>query len=337
MRTAPAVVAVTWVCLGVVGVGEAQVIKGAAPAIPPTPAETKPTSSPVLPAGAIVAAPRRPADEAAIRSIAESYARAYNAGDSRALAALFADDAEMIDEDGERMRGRSVIEDVFRSMFKERPGASIAISPASLRFLGPDAAREEGQTQVKTASSEGPTTRHYTVLYVKEGKRWLYSSVREEREKHLSHHQRLQELAWLLGDWVDETPDSVVHSTCQWTADRNFLVRDFSIQVQGKPVMTVNERIGWDPSTRQIKSWVFDSEGGHGCGLWSRNGNEWVIKLTGILPDGRTATATHILTRLSPQSARWSSVERTVGDQVVPDHAEYVMVRRPPATQTQAR
>jgi hypothetical protein len=55
-----------------------------------------------------------------------------------------------------------------------------------------------------------------------------------------------------------------------------------------------------------------------------------MIKSTGILPDGRTASATHILARLSPQSARWSSIERTVGDQVVPDHAEYVMVRKPP-------
>jgi len=336
MRTALSVLAVTWACLGFVGAVEAQAIKGSSPAVPPTPAETRLTASPVLPAGAIKVAPKRTTDEAAIRTVAESYTRAYNAGDAHALAALFAEDAEMIDVDGERMRGRSVIEDVFRSIFKERPGASIAISPASLRFLGQDAAQEEGQTRVKTASSEAPS-RHYTVLYVKEGDRWLYSSVREERERNVGHHQRLQELAWLVGDWLDESPDSVVHSTCQWTADRNFLVRDFSIHVRGKPVMTVSERIGWDPSTRQIKSWVFDSEGGHGCGLWSRNGNEWVIKSTGILPDGRTATATHILTRLGPQSARWSSVERTVGDQVVADHAEYVMVRRPPATQTQAR
>ncbi len=247
-----------------------------------------------------------------------------------ALASLFTDDGEMIDENGEHLRSRRRIEEVFDAMFKGRPGATIAISPVSLRFLSPDIALEEGQTQVKVAGDEPPSTRHYTVLFVKQGNRWLYSRVREEPEKGLSHHQRLLELEWLVGDWLDESPDSVVHTTCRWTEDQNFLIRDFTVRVQGKPVMTVSERIGWDPATRQIKSWVFDSEGGHGSGLWSRNGNEWVIKSTGILPDGRTATATHILTRISPQSARWSSVERTVGDQVVPDHAEYVMVRRPP-------
>jgi len=158
----------------------------------------------------------------------------------------------------------------------------------------------------------------------------MYSSLREELDTSLTHHDRLRELEWLVGEWLDESPDSVVRTTCRWSEDQSFLLRDFTIHVQGKPVMTVHERIGWDPSTRQIKSWVFDSEGGYASGLWSRNGDEWVIKSTGIMPDGLTATATHVLTRISPQSARWASRERTVGERVVPDRTEYVLVRRPP-------
>ena len=64
--------------------------------------------------------------------------------------------------------------------------------------------------------------------------------------------------------------------------------------------MTVNQRIGWDPLTKQIKSWVFDSEGGYGDEFWTRKGNQWVIKSTGVLPDGRTASATHVLTPTGP-------------------------------------
>ena len=89
----------------------------------------------------------------------------------------------------------------------------------------------------------------------------------------VTHQERLKELAWLVGDWVDENSDSVVHVTCRWSDDKNFLLRDFVIHVQGKPVMNVNQRIGWDPVTKQIKSWVFDSEGGYGDALWARNGN----------------------------------------------------------------
>jgi uncharacterized protein (TIGR02246 family) len=271
----------------------------------------------------------RPEDERALRALAERYAAAYKAGDAAGLSALFTDDAEMIDENGDRLRGRRAIQDVFAAIFRNRPGATLAITPASLRFLAPDVAQEEGHTVVK-AGSEGPSTRKYTVLFIKQGDIWRYSSVREERDSGASPHQHLEELAWLVGDWTDESPDSVVQTTCNWSPDGHFLLRDFNVRVQGKSVMTVNERIGWDAQARQIRSWVFDSEGGHGSGLWSRAGDRWVIKSSGVLPDGRLATATHTLTKVNSNSARWSSVERTVGDRVVPDRAEYVMVRKPP-------
>ena len=94
--------------------------------------------------------------------------------------------------------------------------------------------------------------------------------------------------------------------------------------------MTVNQRIGWDPLTKQIKSWVFDSEGGYGDGLWTRNGNQWVIKSTGVMTDGRIASATQTLTPVGTNSARWTSTQRTIGDQSIAEPAEYVLVRRPP-------
>lgn len=280
-----------------------------------------------------VAPSDRPQDEQALKTVAQAYIQAYNAGNARALAAMFTDDAEMIDENGERIKGKQAIENVFAAMFRDRPGATLAITPASLRWISPDVAIEEGRTTVKVPGDDVPSHRHYTVAHVKQGNRWIYSSVREEQERSVPHHDRLQELAWLVGDWTDESPDSVVHVSCRWTEDGHFLLRDFTVRVQGKSVMTVSERIGWDPATRQIMSWVFDSEGGHGTGVWSRGTNDWVIKSTGVLSDGRIATATHILTRVGPQSARWASTERTVGDRVVPDHAEYLMVRQPPKPQ----
>ena len=141
----------------------------------------------------------------------------------------------------------------------------------------------------------------------------------------------------MVGEWLDESSDSIIHATCRWSDDKNFLLRDFVIHVQGKPVMNVTQRIGWDPLTKQIKSWVFDSDGGYGDAFWARNGNQWIIKSTGVLPDGRIATATNILTRTGPNTARWASTERTVGGEVAPDHHESVMVRRPPPPQISAR
>ncbi len=328
-RVALAGVVVIWSWLGAAPL----LAQAVAPVNPGTQAGQGVTLTAPAPAGSNRAFTDRAEDERALQAMTRAYAQAYDSANARALADLFAEDAELIDEYGDHIRGRAMIDRFFDAVFKERPGATITIVPASLRFLGPGVALEEGRTIVKMAGASPPSSRHYTVTYVKRGDRWRYSVVREELENTPTPHERLRELEWLVGDWMDESPDSLVHSTCRWTADGNFLLRDFTIRVQGKPVMTVNERIGWDASRRQIVSWVFDSEGGHGTGFWSRGDNDWVIKSTGVLPDGRIASATHVLTRVNDHSARWASVERTVGDRIVPDHVEYLMVRRPPPAQ----
>ena len=275
----------------------------------------------------------RSADEKAIRGIADAFGRSFAAGDARSVASMFSEDAELIDENGEHVEGRQAIEYFYRQLFQSRPNSTIEIAMDSLRFLSPDVAREEGHTRVKSAS-EPETLRHYTLVYVKKDGRWLYSSVCEEHARTIAHHEHLKPLQWLVGEWVDQSSDSTVHASCHWSPAKNFLLRDFTVHVQGRPVMTVNQRIGWDPLTRRIKAWVFDSEGGYGEEFWARKGQQWVIKSTAVLPDGRTASATHVLTPTGPNSARWSSTERTVGDRCIAEPAEYVMVRRAPAPQT---
>ena len=277
----------------------------------------------------------RSQDETAIKQVAETFTRAYNAGDAKAVAALYTDDAEVIDEFEEKIQGRPSIHEFYSAIFAERKGATIEIALETLRFLGPDAAQETGQSRVKPAGGEPATARDYTVLYVKQGGRWLYSSVREEFPDKLAHHERLKELEWLIGEWVDENSNSLIHATCRWSEDKNYLLRDFLIHVQGKPVLNVTQRIGWDPLTKQIKSWVFDSDGGYADAYWTRDGNKWIIKSTGVLPDGQAVTATNLLTRTGPNTARWASTERTVAGRIIPDPGESIMVRKPPPPQSQ--
>jgi uncharacterized protein (TIGR02246 family) len=317
-------VMLAWGWLGISATAQAQAVQvnpGAGAPATPSANAARPAQGPFT---------NRPEDENAIQAVAGVFIRAYDAGDASAVAALYTEDAELIDEFGDGLEGRPAIHDFYARMFQERPGTKITVSMASLRFLGPDVAREIGQTQVTPPGGEPASVRRYTVLYVKQGGNWLYSSVREEHATGIVHHERLKALEWLVGEWLDQSSDSTVHVTCRWSPDKNFLVRDFTIHVQGQPVMTVNQRIGWDPLTKQIKSWVFDSEGGYGDGLWTKRDKEWVVKSTGVLPDGRVATATHTLTQVGPNSARWSSTERTLGDQVIAEPAEYVMVRKPP-------
>src|SRR5438270_13780731 len=100
--------------------------------------------------------------------------------------------------------------------------------------------------------------------------------------------------------------------------------------------MTVSQRIGWDPLARQIRAWEFDSEGGFGEGKWSRDGERWVVKHTGVRPEGTTASATNAMDRERPDLVRWVSTDRVVGDESVPEDDAYVLVRVPPPPRVKA-
>ncbi len=203
------------------------------------------------------------------------------------------------------------------SLPRRSPPTPAAPSPSrsnSLRFLGPDTALEEGRTTITPAESgESPEITRFTVVYIKKNGQWLQSAVRDELAHDLSPHDRLKELEWLVGEWINESQDAVVNTTCKWSDDGNFLIREFTMKTQGQPVLAGTQRIGWDAVKRQFKTWIFDSEGGFGEGYWTRDGDRWLIKAEGVRQDGKPASATNIITRLGKDRIGWQSVDRTLG------------------------
>ena len=82
----------------------------------------------------------------------------------------------------------------------------------------------------------------------------------------------LDELEWMVGQWVDEGETSKITTSCKWTTNRKFLTRSFSVTIDGQVSLEGTQFIGWDPIARRIRSWTFDSEGGFGQGRWIRDG-----------------------------------------------------------------
>src|SRR5262249_12464446 len=108
----------------------------------------------------------------------------------------------------------------------------------------------------------------------------------------------------------------------------------WKVKERGKRVMTVSQRIGWDPLARRIRSWEFDSEGGFGDGTWSREGDRWVIKHSGVRPEGIAASSTNVMVKERPDLVRWSSNDRVIGDESLSGADAYVLVRVPPTPRT---
>jgi uncharacterized protein (TIGR02246 family) len=307
-----------------------QAARSAESALPESPPqEQKAPSSPAKSAPAAAVAAPESQGEKEIRAFDELYVRDFNSANTKALAARFTEDAEVIEDDGLRYQGRTLIEERLAETFAAAPGARMAIEIDAIRFLSPDAAKEEGRTIVTPAQGGPATHRRYTALLIKTGGSWLLSSVREEHDPMVSPHDRLEVLAWMLGDWIDEGPDAVVRVNCHWSDDRNFLIRTFTVKREGKDVMTVTQRIGWDPAAKQIRSWEFDSEGGFGEGKWGGDGDRWVIRHTATRPDGATVTATNTMVRERPDLVRWNSTDRFLGHEPIPDEPDFAFARVP--------
>ena len=80
------------------------------------------------------------ADEAAIRANIEQFVKAYNAGDAKAVAALFTADGQIEDKDGNVSEGREAIAKTFGELFAATPKKRIEVSVESIRFIGADLA-----------------------------------------------------------------------------------------------------------------------------------------------------------------------------------------------------
>ena len=148
----------------------------------------------------------------------------------------------------------------------------------------------------------------------------------------MTPYDRLVELEWMVGDWVDEGSEAKVTAQVRWADNRSYLVRHYTVEVAGAKAVSGTMFVGWDPQTGQIKSWVFDSEGGHGEGLWTRaSESQWVVKAHGVLRDGRPTSATQVHTVVNKHSAKTHSIDRIIGGVIAPDVPEILMVRKPPA------
>lgn len=271
----------------------------------------------------------RTRDEAAIRANVAAFVKAYNAKDAKALASLFAADAQIEDEEGNITEGRDAIQEVFAGWFTDNPQKRIEVTIESIRFIGRNLAVEKGTTKERAAPEETPDYDRYTVVHARRDGKWQMVLARDEEGPAPSNHERLLPLAWLVGEWVDDNGSVVVHSTCQWSEDGKFLLQEFTVKVSGKNEMRVSQRIGWDPIAKQIRSWVFDSEGGFGESLWIPLGETWVIKATGVRPDGTAASSTNSLVPAGKDAYVWRSRDRIVGDEIG-EPVEIKVVRKLP-------
>ena len=280
-------------------------------------------------------------EEAAIRKIDDAYVEAYNKHDAKALAEMWSPEAVYVDpETGEEAVGREEIEKEFADTFEGLKDAKLEIDVESIKFLSPNVAIESGTARILRPNEE-PDESTYSALFVKRDGNWLLDRVTEDQPPAEpapppSNYEHLKDLEWMVGSWIDndEDGDVTIQTDCNWAKNKNFMTRSFAVVIGDQVNMAGMQIVGWDPVAKQIRSWVFDSDGGFAEGKWTRKGDRWLIQQTGTLSDGSKSSAVNIMKQIDNDSFTWQSVQRSVNGDILPDVDEVTVVRKPAEGQT---
>lgn len=273
-------------------------------------------------------------DLQAVRQTAKTFVEAFNNGDAHAIAALWTEDADYRDETGVFYHGREAIEQGYADFFAAQPEEKLEVSVESLRQITPDVVVEDGIAHVSPPVAGAPVASRYTATHVRGDGRWLLATVRETSFEVPSNYAYLQPLEWLIGSWVATSPDRTSHMSFEWTKNKNFIKRTFTIKKGSEDftITTGTQVIGYDPSAGQIRSWLFDSEAGFGETVWSIEENGLVGQSTSVLIDGSKALSTDILTRTDEDHFTVQSVDRTIDGESVAN-GDVIQVARTSETQ----
>jgi uncharacterized protein (TIGR02246 family) len=269
-----------------------------------------------------------PKDREALAKKGEAFVELFHKGDAAGLAAFFTPDGEHVDESGRTLKGRNAIEAALKEMFAANKGLKLRVESEALRFVTPEVAIEDGVTEVIPADGGAPTRARFTIVHVKLNGAWHISSLRNSAVVPPSSAEHLESLQWLIGNWTGARQKGEVEKlSLAWTKTKNFITGAFSTTAQNVAVGRAEVRIGWDPSTMRIRSWSFDDTGAFGEGAWTTEGKKLVVKTAMVLPDGKKAVATFIISPVDADTVALEVRDRIAGDERLPDVPEVRLKR----------
>ncbi|TWU40945.1 YybH family protein [Novipirellula artificiosorum] len=279
----------------------------------------------------VTAKPEDGADNARaeIAAAAQSYLSAYNSRDVAKLVSHWSPDGVYISRtSGDQVVGREAMTEEFTSVFADGNAPKLTATTESIDFVSPNVAVEHGTATVTRSEGDLIET-NYSIVYVKRDGVWLIDRVTEDEILvQSSHYEQLKNLEWLVGSWVDAGDDGVtIELNCQWTKNQNYLSRTYTVVNQQEVESTGLQIIGWDPKEKEVRSWLFDSNGGFIRGTWNQRGDRWIVQSVATLADGATGSFTSVFRPTEDGNYSWQKINQVVAGEILPNLDE-VIVRR---------
>ena len=263
-----------------------------------------------------------------LRKSAAAFEKAANARDAKAAAALWTAGGEFTDEAGNSIRGRDNLGKMYAKNFAAAPKGNFQLTIESVRQLGENLAASEGILKFAPADGTETTSTTISAMHVREGNGWLVASAKESPSD--SGMARVADLAFLIGDWEAMRDDRSIRISYAWNDGKTFIQSRFTVTEKGEVTASGIEVLGRDPGSGVLRSWLFDKSGAIGESTWKKDGDRWLIEASGTLAQGLAMSATNILIPLGKDAFSWQSVDRSVGEQAMPDHPPLKVTRIQP-------
>jgi uncharacterized protein (TIGR02246 family) len=263
--------------------------------------------------------PDREPDKLAIDKLIKANIQAFNDRDAAAIAANWTDEGEYIRNDGDPVRGRADIQKGYAEFFKTLKGKpTVEVQTDNLRFPSADTAVSEVTLRLKNEQGQVIASSWRNTLLVRENGQWKVALVQEwDRDNSLD--DTLKDLEWLIGTWRMDTKDRDVTTTYEWDENKTFIRGKYTVKQDAKVIESGMQIFGRDNADGGIRSWVFQSDGGFGDGLWTRDGKNWTVDFGGVTADGKKLSATVNYVRVNADTFTWQSVQQTVDGQPIAD------------------
>lgn len=263
-------------------------------------------------------------------AVTKAYEDGFNSHDAAAIGKLWMENGVHTDrETGERTLGRAAIQRDLDETFKTVPDIRISVEPGEVRMIQPNVAHVEGTTTT-FIPDEDPASASFIAILVKQGDAWLLDSVEElETPAPETSHDALKVLEFLIGEWADEGDEGKSTSSFRWSTNGSFLIRSFTTNLSDEIQSEGTQVIGWDPRSKEIRSWTFNSDGSFGEATWARSGADWLIKSTQTLADGGAASGTYVITPTGQDSMTVKLIGHEVDGEPIPAVEPVTVVRLP--------
>ena len=168
----------------------------------------------------------------------------------------------------------------------------------------------------------------------------LPASMALAQDGPVSHYDQLKGLEWLVGTFsaemkAEEDIPGIVQAgemyqgtvDCEWQLNKNIIAVHIVLKAKGITFWEHRGMIGWDPISKQIISRSFNSIGGHAQGVFSKNGQNWETKTSGVNGEGKKTSGTGVLFDIVKDSFSVQSVDIKEDGVPQPDAAKITWKR----------